>query len=168
MAFVCSSTFELVGQTLDGNGSPSFPSSNGASAETDAAQLSAVIYREIDDPFTGARWFLLKDSNHPGGPGRLVLASESGGVSGISPSRRIEAGPRLKAAAPIPVIHTGDRLIVEEHNAVLDERLEAVALGPAAMGSSLGVRLQIGSKVFSAVALGPGRVTFAPKEGRQP
>ncbi len=40
-------------------------------------------------------------------------------------------------ATPAPVIHPGDALVVEEHTAVVDARLEAVALGSAAAGEEL-------------------------------
>jgi flagella basal body P-ring formation protein FlgA len=59
-----------------------------------------------------------------------------------------------------PVIRAGERLIVEESTAVVDARLEAVALGPAAIGSPLNVKLAIGGKVVRAVALAPGRAAF--------
>jgi len=59
------------------------------------------------------------------------------------------------------VIHTGDEVTVEEHSAVIDARLQAVALGSAAAGSELRVRLRIGGKVVDALALKPGRAVFA-------
>ena len=164
MALVCSSSLALAGQTLGGNGSSSYLS-NSTLPAIEAAPLSGKIYREIADPFTGARWLLLKDSNHPGGPGRLVLAPESGGMPSVSPTRGIETGPLLNAVALVPVIRSGDRLIIEEHSAVVDEQLGAVALGPAAKGSTFEVRLEIGGKVFHAVALGRGRAAFAPADG---
>jgi flagella basal body P-ring formation protein FlgA len=67
-----------------------------------------------------------------------------------------------------PVIRAGDRLVVEENTAVIEARLEAVALGPAALGSSFDVRLKLGGKVARAVALAPGRAAFqAHAEVRQ-
>ena len=55
-----------------------------------------------------------------------------------------------------PVIHAGDVLIVEEHTAVVEARLEAVALGPAAAGAIFRARLKIGGKVVRAVAVSAG------------
>jgi hypothetical protein len=109
------------------------------------------IVREIDDPHTGARWLLMRDPSHPAGPGRLVLAGGfrnhlRPGDPGVEPSRT--------------VIRAGDRLVVEENTPVVEARLEAVALGPAVLGSPLEVRLKIGGKVVRAVALGPGRTAF--------
>jgi hypothetical protein len=66
------------------------------------------------------------------------------------------------------VIHTADRLIVQEDTALVVARLEAVALGPALSGSSLKVRLLIGGSVVRAVALGPGRAVFAPETEARP
>jgi hypothetical protein len=110
------------------------------------------IVREIDDPHTGGRWLLMRDPVHPAGPGRLVLA---GGMRIAVPQ---PGAPAVEP--PRPVIHAGDRLIVEENTAVVEARLEAVALGPAGIGSPLDVRLKIGGKVVRAVALGPGRAAF--------
>ncbi len=111
----------------------------------------AEIVREIDDPHTGERWLLTRNPIHPAGPGRLVL------VSGFRPPNR-PSQPGVEQ--PHPVIHAGDRLVVEENTAVVEARLEAVALGPALIGSSLDVRLDIGGRVERAVALGPGRAAF--------
>ena len=61
------------------------------------------------------------------------------------------------------MIHTGDALMVEEHTAVVDARLEAVALEPAVMGARFKARLKIGGKVVRVVAVSPGRASFAPE-----
>ncbi len=118
------------------------------------------ILREIDDPHSGDRWLLMRVPNRPGAPGRLVLATVPGAV----------ADKRLPAdrPQPLPVIHTGDRLIVEEKTALVEGRLEAVALGPALSGSLLKVRLAVGGTVVRAVALGPGRAAFATETRVRP
>jgi hypothetical protein len=133
------------------------------------------VVREIDDPPTGARWLLVRGSIHPGGPGRMILAlaprgqalnAAGGGVgNAILSDTRIEiksGSEQLPAeSAPAqPVIRAGDRLIVEENTPVVESRLEAVALNPAAIGSGLRVRLAIGGKVVRAVAVAAGRATF--------
>ena len=66
------------------------------------------------------------------------------------------------------MIHAGDKLIVEEHTAVVEARLEAVALGPAAQGAVFKARLKIGGKVVRAVAVSAGHAVFAPEEAAQP
>jgi len=120
----------------------------------EAPAITQVV-REIDDPHSGARWLLLRDPEHPAGPGRLVLL---GGAADLAAE-----------AAPLrPVIRSGDRLIVEENTAVVEARLEAVALGPAAPGSAFRVRLTIGGRVARAVALGPGRAAFLPELEARP
>jgi hypothetical protein len=113
--------------------------------------VAGEIVREIDDPHTGAHWMLMRDPDHPAGPGRLVLAA---GTHNDLRSGHPEVEPLR------PVIRAGDRLVVEENTAVVESRLEAVALGPAVIGSPLDVRLKIGGKVIRAVALGPGRAAF--------
>ena len=63
------------------------------------------------------------------------------------------------------VIHSSDKLILEEHTAVADARLKAVALGSAASGGEFRARLEIGGKIVAAVAVGPGRAVFAEESG---
>jgi len=125
----------------------------GSGSEVDQGE----VIREIDDPRNGDRWILTRDLSHPAGPGRLVLLA----------SVRIltrQAVPEEEALAP--VIHSGDRVIVEEHTAMVDARLEAVAMGPAVAGSPVNVRLSIGGRVLQAEAIGPGRAVFQEETRR--
>jgi hypothetical protein len=117
----------------------------------------AQLVREIDDPHSGARWLLLRNPDHPAGPGRLVLAGHA--AKPDEESRAIPPG-ETEETAQRPVIRAGDRLIVEENTPVIDARLEAVALGPATSGSTFEARLKIGGKVARVVALAPGRAAF--------
>jgi hypothetical protein len=68
----------------------------------------------------------------------------------------------------VPVIHAGDALIIEENSALVEARLEAVALGPAESGWAFNARLKIGGNVVRVVALGPGRAAFAPPTEARP
>jgi len=128
----------------------------GSNPGTDAASIA----REIDDPHNGARWLLLIDPHHSGGPGRLVLADTVLNKFLLSKS----VVQRTETPLP-PVIHRGDRLILEEHSPVLDGRLDAIALNPAAVGGRLLVRLVIGGQVVRALAVGPGSVSLAQEKG---
>jgi hypothetical protein len=130
-----------------------------------AAATAAAVVRVIDDPHSGERWLLLQDEGHPGGPGRLVLAAGRREGSSSGPVSRVEKPDRVPV---LPVIHAGDRLVVEEHTAIAEARLEAVAMGPATTGSTLSVRLKIGGRVVRARALASGRATFAPEMETQP
>jgi hypothetical protein len=127
--------------------------------------VSGEIVREIDDPHNGDRWLLLRNAEAPGGPGRLVriAARANQSSSAIEPS----VHPPEETLLP-PVIHAGDRLIVEEHTARVDAQLEARALAPAAVGGALDVRLTIGGRVARVVALGAGRAVFQPETGVRP
>ena len=135
-----------------------------SSAPDTAISSSAMgqLWRVIDDPHTGARWLLVRDGIHPAGPGRLILLAGAGsqhsqdGAETVYPSYATQFG----AVSLRPVIRTGDRLVVEENTAVAEVRLEAVALGPAGVGSELKVRLKISDKVLRAKALGAGRAEF--------
>jgi hypothetical protein len=134
-----------------------------ATPQTAQAKASTPdeVVREIDDPHTGARWLLMRDPSHPGGPGRL-LESTRNPARQRHPARQDAAGVKASSAELRPVLHAGDRLIVEENSAVVESRLEAVALGPAVLGSVLNVRLSVGGKVVRAVALAPGRAVLQP------
>ena len=125
------------------------------------------VIREIDDPHTGDRWLLTRDPGRPGGPGRMVLASSLGEPDREGP-RGAPLTARRQISRPLPVIHTGDRLIVEQDSALIKARLEAVALGPAMFGAQFNVRLIPGGQAVQAVALGPGRAAFAPDPGVRP
>lgn len=118
------------------------------------------ILREIDDPATGNRWLLEKDEESPGGPGRMVLSIRGN----MTPLHREHGGRPVT----LPVIHAGDRIVLVAHTAVMDAELEAVALAPAAVGSSLRVRLKMGGKVLEAVALGPGKAEGYLESGATP
>ena len=97
----------------------------------------------------------MRDAAHPGGPGRVVLISPERTENRFESARG--AGKNsASASAPVLVIHGGDEVIVEEHTPVVDARLEAVAMGPAASGGQFRVRLTIGGKVMRAVATAPG------------
>jgi hypothetical protein len=140
---------------------------------------AVAVIREINDPSTGDRWLLVRDRSRPGGPGRLLLlagpprAWDSSATHGISPAR---AEPDMPApATPIvhapifqapllqaPLIHAGDPLVVEEDTPVVEARLAATALGPAARGATLEARLSIGGKVVRVRALAAGRAALEP------
>lgn len=115
------------------------------------------VLREIRDPSTGALWLIVGNAKSPAGPGRMLLANgEPGGHAGIE-EKKMQA-----------IIHPGERLVVEEHTAAVDACLEAVALGAAALGSELEVRLKIGGGVMRTVAIAPGRATLVEAvEGRR-
>jgi hypothetical protein len=124
-----------------------------------ARESDGQVLGQIEDPSTGDLWLLLRDRNHPAGPGRLVLApqrtSMRGAISG-GPAQPLSAGERL-------LIHPGDALMVEEHTEVADVRLEAVALEPAVKGAPFKARLKIGGQVVRVAAVSPGRADFAPE-----
>jgi flagella basal body P-ring formation protein FlgA len=58
--------------------------------------------------------------------------------------------------------------MIEEHTAIADVQLEAVALSPAMVGAAFKVRLTVGGKVMRVMALGPGHATFQLKAEVQP
>jgi hypothetical protein len=126
-------------------------------------QVQGKTVREIDDPHTRERWLLMRDELHPGGPGRLAPVDRDG--SGDAPA---QATKPVSETRFHPVIHAGDRLIVEEHTPVVDAMLEARALGSATVGSALNARLLIGGKVVRVVALAPGHASLQFEKGVRP
>jgi len=125
----------------------------------DPELAAGAVRRQIDDPHSGLSWLLVADPAHPGGPGRLVS---------LTPDER-KAMPPKRVAKPVaakPVIWAGEAVQVEEHSPVLDVSLQAVALGSAAPGSMLRVRLRIGGRVLRVRALAAGRAAIEPAGGR--
>jgi len=130
------------------------------------ATETGQVVREIDDPHLGTRWLLVRDPQHPGGPGRLTMVPL---VSNRTQRRRAGgAATEFVRELRLPVIRAGDRLIVEAITPVVEARLEAVALSPAEVGSMLEARLKIGGRVVPAVALGPGRAALQLESGVRP
>jgi hypothetical protein len=134
-----------------------------ASAMGSAQGKEPPAGREIDDPPTGARWLLLPAPEHSGGPGRLVLEDQASVSRGAG-----KPGPIQAQHSPRPVIRAGDRVRVEDHSAVAEVTLEAVALGSAIAGAPLRVRLEVGGRVVRAVAAGAGLARLAPAQERWP
>ncbi|MGA2276850.1 MAG: hypothetical protein ABSG00_04535 [Terracidiphilus sp.] len=123
------------------------------------------VLRVIDDPHSGARWLLVRNELAPGGPGRLVLSDAPGWQTA---GKQKHPASRVANGSGGPVIRSGDRLIVEEHTAIVDASLEAQALAPAEAGAVLNVRLTIGGRVLRAVAIGPGRARLLAEEEKRP
>jgi len=123
---------------------------------------STSYVREIFDRSSGNRWILQRDETGSAGPGRMVLM--------ISPASPVDSGGRERApsrkrregdwTSPALIIHTGERLIVEEHTAKIESRLEAVALGQATTGAILAVRVKMGGRTVKAIACAPGRAVI--------
>jgi len=130
------------------------------------------VVREIRDPDSGACWLLVRDGAHPAGPGRLMLSEWAPILQSRNPGENRQPGSSQAAessyASPVPVIHAGERLMVEEHTPIVEAHLEAVALGPAAIGEEFEVRLRMGGKVVRAVALGLGRAELQAKREARP
>jgi|HubBroStandDraft_2_1064218.scaffolds.fasta_scaffold404510_2 hypothetical protein len=124
-----------------------------------AAGVSPVhILREIRDPQTGLCWRLMSNPAAPAGPAQL---SATGSEDSCVAAQREQVRQRF-------AIQAGDRVVVEEHTRTVDACLEAVALGPAAAGSSLNLRLKIGGKLVRAMAVAPGRAALLPStEGKR-
>jgi hypothetical protein len=129
-----------------------------------ASQTGVQAIREIDDQHSGTRWLLMRDPICQGGPGRLVA------VAGMQQDVTVPLGScggtplAQKVVLPSPtVIRAGDCLIVETSSEIVKARLEAVALGPASVGSIFAAKLKIGSKVVRVVAVGPGRAVLKPR-----
>lgn len=96
--------------------------------------------RELRDPATGAIWRLLPGDSRQGGPARWVLV-DSGTAF------------RTTAAGRTLLIHSGDKIVVEEHSAIADARLTAIAITSAAKGEQFRARITVGGGVFTVRAV---------------
>ncbi len=126
-----------------------------------APASGSASLREIDDPHSGARWFLFRDPDHPEGPGRWVL-EDNGQAGGNARAAGSEAGE----TEPEAIVHAGDRLIVEEHTAAFDAWWEADSLGRGPIGSAIAVLLKIGGRIVRARILSAGHAVLAIAEAR--
>lgn len=133
--------------------------------ELRSGALHEQAVREIDDPHTGDRWLLVRDIRNQGAPGRLVLAGRLDQVATEGLQRRLRDGRRPQLPAmPVPIIHAGERVILEQKSPLVHASLEAIALESAALGTSLNVRLAIGGKIVRACAVGRGRAALADRK----
>lgn len=129
--------------------------------------VSAV--REIDDRSLGTHWLLVRDPGLPQAPGHLLCTK-----SAESDERTLSQWGRpavhsLAISHPLrSVIRSGESLIIEDDTGIATARLEAVALGPAAVGSVFEARLKIGGTRLKVLALAPGRAKLLPQIGVQP
>ena len=148
------------GQTVHAPASSRYDSLKRSTLDPNLAGTSIV--REINDPHSGVRWLLLVNMLHPGEPGRMVRADTASGELPFTPT----VG-RKDLALPQVVIHAGEKVILEEHTHVVDARLDAIALNPAAVGGTVRVRLAVGGRVVRSLAVEAGRVVLdQEKEGR--
>jgi hypothetical protein len=128
--------------------------------------LAGAVVKEIDDSCTGDRWLLVRDADHPAGPGRLMRITRAGRM--VPPGGSDETAPEVRERAAVPVVHTGDALVLEESTPLVEARLEARAMSPAVCGGEFDARLAIGGKIVRAVALGKGRAAFVSHAGMRP
>jgi hypothetical protein len=138
------------------------------------------ILRVINDPGAHALWLLSPDPSHPGGPGRLECISQPALLAIRRPDSYAESQPienrqsaKIHLSPPLPdqnalnltpVIHAGDRILLEQHTSTLDSTFSAIALGPARAGANFDVRLAVGGKKLHAIALAPGRAVLSMQQ----
>lgn len=123
------------------------------------------VIRSFEDAGTHRSWTVVQDKKQPAAPARLVEAAIHPTVGRASAEESGEAS--LQMASRL-IIHPRDSLIVDEHTAIVDARLEATALNAAARGERLKVRLKIGDRIVPAIAVEPGRaeIVSASREAR--
>jgi hypothetical protein len=129
------------------------------------------IIREILDPNNGDRWLLTLDARHPAGPGLLIRVHA--GAHHLPASDTQPASESRPTSVPLteigsdvapPIIHVGDRIIVEEDSAVAESWLEAAAMEPAIAGATFQARLTIGGRVIHAVAVARGEALLGEEK----
>ena len=130
---------------------------------------SKEVVRAFADPASGSRWLLFRGEEHLGGPGKLVLAVGSG-FAREAQSCRSSAMQRQvldTGQAHKIVIRAGDKIVVRERTSFVDLALDGTALGAAAEGELLHVRLRIGGTV-RAIAVLPGLANLAAQREAEP
>lgn len=135
------------------------PASKPPASPASGAADPASVLRDIYDPSSGARWLLVRDPAHPGGPAKLLLLGASAAPVDRIPGTRIPSRDSL-----IPAILAGDEITLEVHSGAADGWLEAVALNPARLGASVQVRVKIDGRTLPAIAAGHRRATLAGTE----
>jgi hypothetical protein len=115
--------------------------------------------REFKDPGTHQDWLLIRDLNQATGPALLVRESPHSCAS-FTLEKVIRGSEFQLQVRPMPVIHTGDQIIILEHTTLSDAALEATALEAAAPGDALLVRIKFGGLTVRAIAAAPGRATL--------
>lgn len=159
-ALAIAGALTAAGQT--GLGTQSGRNAGAANAPTSApSRPIGEVVLEIDDPSSGDRWLLTRGDAGAGGPGRFVRVEGAGGAG--SEGARAKGSVGHEANADRAVIRAGDSIVLEEHTARIDARLEATALNGAAAGSELKARLKIGGKIVHAIAVKPGLATIVPE-----
>jgi hypothetical protein len=126
------------------------PAMRCSGAESRPAEDGTSVVRVLDDAANGDRWELVRDVNHPGGPGRMVRREGAA----------VKAEPVVAEKARL-VIHAGDRVAVEEKTDAVVAHLEGLATTPAAYGELVTVRLKVGGWMVRAVAEAPGKARLA-------
>ena len=122
------------------------------------------LYAEIDDPANGDRWLLVRNKENPAGPGRLLRIPKGEQLAELPSLGYVRAFARPAAQLvklPPPVIRNGERITVEEHTAVADLQMEALAMGPAQLGARFYARLSVGGSILQVEAIAPGRARLA-------
>jgi hypothetical protein len=116
------------------------------------ASPSCRVIRAIEDPATRQHWLLVSDPGRPAAPALLVRTPP---YSSVPVERRSKS-----QISSLPVIHSGDRLVVSEKTAVSEGRFDATALSAAALGEVLTARLKLGGSVLHVLATAPGQATL--------
>ena len=104
--------------------------------------------RVIEDAATGKCWVLERDAMRPAGPGRLV---QQKGANHLDPDRDAKRGQQV-------VIHAGDHVNIADDSAVVDVKLEGVAMAAARSGEIVKVKLSGTGWTVRAEALAAGRM----------
>jgi hypothetical protein len=115
----------------------------------------------VEDRTSGQlHWRLVRNSEHPAGPGRW--AAQPGDAEPCAAS----AGERLSLARSgrRSTIRAGDSLWVVETSEVVDLRLEAKALEPAVVGQVFRVRLEANGKAVFVRALDREHATLLGRD----
>ncbi len=115
----------------------------------------------VEDPALGKTWELVRDCEHPAGPGKLV-AVDRALVKRSNPAYATKTVPHEDALG----IRIGEAITLVEESSTSRVAIQAIALEPGGLGKRIRVRLVSGHAVLSATVLGPGRAKLLPEIAR--
>lgn len=121
--------------------------------------------RLIEDPSTHVRWMLFEELNRPAAPALLMPTADTLSCRASAAVRGIRSAQVRSVFHPSPIVHAGDQLTAVQHTAIADVHLQAVALGSAAAGQTLRVRLKSNGRILSVVVDAPGNATIVAAQG---
>lgn len=132
-------------------------------AERPAAGDGYHLVRYVADPALHRGWVFMKDSMHPGAPGRIFETEELKDPmqdKAASASALLEESSNWPSAA---LVRAGDTVVISRQQGSASLRLAGTALTSAGLGECASLRTDVAKGEAYGIVRGPGRVELATK-----